>query len=329
MRINLLFFLLLTPFSQSCNNSFGASRVTNLWNIVGDSQYKPPNIKYNFIVSDLESLKSALSKAQSGQVVYIKDDVEINLTDSPAIVISEGLTLASGRDNNDSKGALLFTKNMGHTPAFLATGNKVRITGIRLSDADTLRRVEQMYKLIAKNDYYSLPTSYGIQCHYADNLEVDGCELSGWSYGAISLRDSYNNHIHHNCIHHNQRLGLGYGIILDRAEAVIEYNHFDWNRHSITGSGRANTSYTIHHNFFGLHSLNYVIDMHKIKDETLGKEIAGSEIVIYDNIFLTEEDGAIVIHGNPTKTILIYDNFFNKDTKSSIPVNLKAEDSLI
>jgi hypothetical protein len=288
------------------------------------------NIKpVHFTVRTFDELQLILKKAQKKQVIYIADDAKIDLTGHPKIVIPEGVTIASGRGVNGSKGALFFTKDLGHSPAFLVTGKNVRITGIRLKGPDTTRRVEQMYNLIAKNDYYSLPNSYGIQCYDVGQLEIDNCELWGWSYGAISLRDSHKNHIHHNYIHHNQRLGLGYGIMLDRANALIEHNYFDWNRHSVSGSGRLNTSYIVRYNFFGLNSLNYVIDMHSIKDETLNKQIAGSEILIYNNTFLTEEDGTIGIHGNPTKTIQIYNNAFNAYSRNKEQLNVKAEKSLV
>ncbi len=67
-------------------------------------------------------------------------------------------------------------------------------------------------------------------------LEVDNCELWGWSHSAVSLFEGERHRIHHNHIHHNQRHGLGYGVTLNRGEVEIEYNLFDWNRHSIAGA---------------------------------------------------------------------------------------------
>ena len=142
---------------------------------------------------------------------------------------------------------------------------------------------------------------------------------------SCSLQDSYNNEFRYNFIHHNQRLGTGYGVLLNRADALIEYNYFDDNRHSITGSGRLNTSYIIRYNVFGKNSLNYVIDMHNITDEMLNKDIAGSKIEIYNNTFYTEEDGSIVIHGDPIQKAIIKNNIFYKKESKAMLLKCKKQ----
>ena len=51
-------------------------------------------------------------------------------------------------------------------------------------------------------------SAVGIQSRGHDRLEVDNNELAGWSYAAVWLADSVDNHVHHNHIHHTQRQAI-------------------------------------------------------------------------------------------------------------------------
>jgi hypothetical protein len=143
---------------------------------------------------------------------------------------------------------------------------------------------------LGTNYFYKLPVTEGIHCLY-NNLEVDNCELSGFSYATIYLSGqdesaSTGHKIHHNYIHHNQIKALGYGISMPRAYVEIYCNLFNYNRHSIAGSGWANSGYLAHDNVeFGASVSDY-FDMHGGKDRKDGTDIAAEYVEIYNNTFL-------------------------------------------
>ena len=59
------------------------------------------------------------------------------------------------------------------------------------------------------------PSTYGISAGSGmHRLEVDNCEMAGFSLAAISLSASSGHAVHHNYLHHTQRQGLGYGVVL-------------------------------------------------------------------------------------------------------------------
>jgi len=72
------------------------------------------------VVSNSTQLLAALAGAASGDVVYIEDDAEIDLTGHGSISIPKNVTLASGRGNNGSRGALLYvTEAKGYSQLFI------------------------------------------------------------------------------------------------------------------------------------------------------------------------------------------------------------------
>ena len=173
------------------------------------------------VVRDLDTLLTALATAQSGEVVFLPGDTVIDLTgmvvvESLVLELPAGVTLASDRGIGDSPGALLFSDALLTRPLIRVTGENARISGLRLQGPDAERRLDhhrRAYQGTRRRDpdyYYGLPTSDGIETH-ASNLEVDGCELAGWSHAAVFLRGGTGHRVHHNFIHHCQRQGLGYG----------------------------------------------------------------------------------------------------------------------
>ena len=202
-------------------------------------------------VRTVEELLEALAGAQAGEVVFVNGNAELDLTewvfaDATVLRIPAGVTLASNRGHEGSPGALLKSEAMGTSPLIEVLGPGVRITGLRLRGPDPQRRLAFHYRVFAVQpgtpeeqnaNYYKLPTACAIIAD-DDRLEVDNCELSGWSHAAVYLRKgAAEAHIHHNYMHHNQRSGLGYGVCLDRSDALIEANLFDYCRHHIAGTG--------------------------------------------------------------------------------------------
>ena len=282
----------------SISKRIGCSNMTNI-------QKKNPD----FFVANYEELVFSLSQIKEGGIIRINDTAKINLTGKSKIEIKQGVSLVSG-NTCENQGALLYTSDIGHSPAIECTGNGVKLIGIRLIGPDSSRRVKQMYNLISMNKYYELPNSIGIRCVGFSGLIIQNCELMGWSFSAIDIERGEDNIIRNNYIHHNQRLGLGYGVMLHDAYALIEENFFNWNRHSVAGSGRLNTGYEIRNNIFGKRSLNYVLDMHGIYDERVNDTIGGRDLNIHHNTFYTIEDGPIVLHGDPINTARIHHNIF-------------------
>ena len=89
----------------------------------------------------------ALSTAKPGEIIYVDDHADIDLTDhKEKLAVPCGVTVGSGRGRNGSPGALIFTKDLGRMPLLLIGGDHVRITGMRLRGPDTQTR-ESAYVL--------------------------------------------------------------------------------------------------------------------------------------------------------------------------------------
>jgi hypothetical protein len=299
--------------------TFGAEANPTGNPIGGGKGYQRLIVRCDYVVKTLKELLAALKEANAGQVVYVNDNAEIDMTGKQKIVIPGGVTVASGRGCGDSKGALLYSNELATSPLLLAGGEKVRVTGLRLRGPDPERRTEQMRKLHREGRYYSIPNSDGIICQHP-HLQVDNCELSGWSHAAVFLkRGASNAHIHHNYMHHNQRSGLGYGVCLDQADALIEANLFDWCRHHIAGTGRPATSYEARYNLVLENANGHSFDMHGGRDRKDGTDIAGDRINIHHNSFRAVSVRAIVIRGRPQQSVDIHHNrFLHSGTQRAI-----------
>jgi hypothetical protein len=276
----------------------------------GGEGYKARIRKADFKVKTLQELLGAFLTATPGQVVYVENEVEIDLTGQKDLQIPWGVTLAGSRGENGSKGALLFTTKIDTFPLFVTHGNSIRITGLRFRGPDPERRNEELQQLMKENRYYSIPTSNGIQVAHR-GFELDNCELWGWSHSAIFLKKGASGaHIHHNFIHHNQRYGLGYGVMLDDANAIIEANLFDWNRHCVAGTGKRETSYEARYNIVLENTNSFIFDMHGGADRNDGTDIAGNRIAIHHNMVKAVSYRAVGICGRPLVGAEIHHNWF-------------------
>ena len=298
------------PQNFGQENTFGAEANPTGGPIGGGDGYRRLIEESDYRVKTAEELLAALKEAKAGQIVYVDDRAEPDLTGKNNIVIPGGVTLASGRGKANSQGALLYSNELATSPLFLAGGENVRVTGLRLRGPDQQRRTEQMRKLHKEGRYYSIPNSDGIICSHP-GLKVDNCELWGWSHAAVFLkRGASKAHIHHNYIHHNQRQGLGYGVCLDQSDALIEANLFDWCRHHIAGTGRPGTSYEARYNLVLANANSHSFDMHGGADRKDGTDVAGDSIRIHHNTFRATSVPAIVIRGRPRQIAQIHHNWF-------------------
>jgi hypothetical protein len=296
--------------------------------IGGGEGYTLRIFDYDFLVNTREELVNALELAGAAQIVYVADSAHIDLTGLKDLPLRGGVTLASGRGTDGSEGGWLYSNELDTLPLFKVSGSGVRVTGLRIQGPDTLRRTEQMAELSRQDNYYSIPNSRGIQTTHPQ-LQVDNCELWGWSHAAVFLqKGATDNHIHHNYMHHNQRHGLGYGVVLDQSEALIEANLFDWGRHHIAGTGRPGTSYEARYNRVMENANSHSFDMHGGRDRDDGTDIAGDLILIHHNTFQARDVAAVVIRGIPQESAEIYNNWFLHATPSTAVKQTNATGNL-
>jgi len=245
-------------------------------------------------------------------------DIHIDLTtyvyiDKLVLEVPPGVTIASDRGFDNSKGAL-FTSDALDTPVLFKTkGAGVRFSGLRIQGPNPKRYLEHHKESFSKNGkgrdyYYKFPISRGIVTEFSE-LEIDNCDISAFSSAAISLRKGYGHHIHHNFIHKCQYNGLGYGVSHDRAKSIIEYNLFDENRHSLAGTGNKDSGYIARNNIELGTSLSHCFDMHGGRDRKDGTNIAGTRIEIYNNTFLPSQS-SVCIRGIPEDVCLVHHNWF-------------------
>ncbi len=289
--------------------------------IGGDEGYTRIVTDGDYTVTNLDELLQALAQVQAGEVVFIPGEVEIDMTsriyiEKLVLSIPEGVTLASDRGYEGSAGALI-TSDALDTPMMIeVAGPDVRITGLRIRGPNPKPYIEHHDRAfkpdgLGRDYYYKFPLSYGIRSSH-DRLEVDNCEISGFGHTGVALHEGTGHHIHHNYIHHCQYRGLGYGICHRRGVSLIECNLFNYNRHSIAGTGHVGSGYEARNNVELGKSLDHCFDMHGTRD---GKASAGSTILIHHNtfgadIFYGEE--TIAIRGVPREKCEIHHNWFLK-----------------
>ena len=312
----------------SINSQIYGAKPDDSGQLGGGPNYSEYFTKGDYEPKDLDGLIEALSKAKPGEIVFIPDENEIDLTtyiyiDQFVLEIPEGVTLAGNRGYQDSKGAILLSDALKTPMMIKALGPNVRITGLRIQGPNGKRYMAHHHKSFQPGGprhkyYYKLPVSTGIITSYP-KLEVDNCDISAFSHSAIRLKDGDSHHIHHNYIHHCQYNGLGYGISHSKASSIIEFNLFDNNRHSIAGTGQPGCSYIARHNVELGVSLSHCFDMHGGGDRNDGTIIAGTDIEIYNNTFRAPQF-AIGIRGEAENKCDIYQNWFvpHKEMKQAV-----------
>jgi len=289
--------------------------------IGGGASYRPVLSGGDRVATTLDELIAALAETQPGEVVFVPGDVKIDCTarifvDELVLEIGERVTLASDRGRDGSPGALIFSDALATRPLIRVTGPDARISGLRLRGPDPERRLDHHRRSFregrGREYYYEFPVSDGIECSF-DRLEVDNCELAGWSHAAIWLKGGTDHHVHHDFIHHNQYQGLGYGVCHDVSTSLIERNLFDWNRHSIAGTGRPGSGYEATHNIERGTSLSHCFDMHGGRDRKDGTNVAGTWLKVSRNTFLCPRE-AVRVRGEPEEEARVTGNWFVHDS---------------
>ncbi len=267
----------------------------------------------NYVVSTAAQLIDALDDAVSGDIIYITDSAEIDLTDEGyEISVPDGVTIASGRGSSDGNGGiisggLIYTNQLNYPLgiyALFSTGENVRFTGLRLRGPDPE---------IGDHEYSICRLIIGISGD-GENLEVDNCELWGWNREAIRVNAAgVQSHIHHNYIHHCRRVGQGYGVNVEdniaSISALIEANLFDFCRHVIKGSIYSG-SYEARYNICLEHGVSHTFDRH-------GDEYtAGDDTYIHHNTIRNTFMYGAKIRGLPVGDVDITDNWFYHSTET-------------
>jgi hypothetical protein len=139
---------------QIDNMVYGA-KPDRLGPLGGGNGYANIITKGDYTVKDLDALVNALSKATTGQIVFIPGETELDLTarihiEQLVLEVPEGITLAGDRGHNGSKGALL-TSDALRTPVMIrTTGSNVRITGLRIRGPNPKRYLDHHRRSFGK-----------------------------------------------------------------------------------------------------------------------------------------------------------------------------------
>ncbi len=285
------------------------------------------------MVRTADELIRRLENAQNGDIIYIADDAMIDLrgrhTDAP-IEIKTGVTLASGRGKNGSKGGLIRCSAKDRDVLFRVTGDNVRITGLRFEGPDMSSDGEIEDILTGISVRMPAPTT-------ARNILIDNNEIYGWQKVGVAVTNVKTVRILQNEFHHNQfvkltlippdHFGGGYGIeVGDFGGASIEQNVFHHNRHDIAGNGHRESTYSAIKNLVLGGGISHSFDVHAWKENKCEKEykhsngwaIAGHTFLFKDNIFRQDHNEAIQIRGVPVKLVTIQNNSFKMERRKAV-----------
>ncbi len=320
-RILILFSLLFAASGHAVTNPTGHP-------IGGGEDYDDwIDIPDNVVLTKMQ-LRDALSAAAAGDVVYVDDDAEIDLTGEWDIVIPPGVVLASGRGRGGSLGARLYTRSKEKRILFRVGGAGVRITGLRIQGPSTTVDGPDCGGTDATGIWVYDETE-------ADwGTRIDNNELWAWPAAAVSTSVIAGTRVHHNHIHHNRRrettsgcrrYGLGYGVVTNLGNALIEANLFDHNRHDIASTGRPGSSYEARYNLSVQGLIGHSFDMHGCRDRPTDAacvdhpNTAGTRIDIHHNTFLDADHHAVVIRGIPEDGAYIANNeFIHRNRRAAI-----------
>ncbi len=321
-----------TPTSIKLNGEPYGAQADATGPIGGGPGYTRAVTKGDLVAKDLDALLKALAQAKSGQVVFIPGDAEIDCTarvyvEKLVLVVPGGVTLASDRGVRGSPGALVCSDALDTPVLIRAAGPKVRITGLRIQGPNPKRYLDHHRRSFNEGRghgyYYKFPVSYGIKTDAAQ-LEVDNCEISAFGGAAVALLKGGEHHVHHSFIHHCQYNGLGYGVSHAGAQSLIEFNLFDFNRHSIAGTGQPGCSYEARNNVERGTSLSHCCDMHGGRNRHDGTEVAGTTISIHHNTFRAPQR-PVCIRGVPQDGCRVFRNWFPQHTTAEAAVRAAAK----
>jgi len=271
-------------------------------------------------VAGRQELLDALEQAKAGQVVYVEPDAEIDLSGLVHVAIPDGVTLAGNRGQDGAGGPLLFTSRMGESnyPFLFGTGNKSRVTGLRIEgpDPDYADYTDQTKAAAYAFGARAIATQ--------GETEVDNCEISNFYRDGVAV-NSKGVHVHHNFLHDI----AAYPVVVGTRSGpptLIEANVIHWGWHATAGSGTAGTGYEARYNILEPHTIAppfgkvaHCLDQHPDIDILrAGKlRVAGDSLEWHHNTIVlhggsTDPDSTVAmkIRGTPRSLARVYNNWF-------------------
>jgi hypothetical protein len=282
--------------------------------------YTENDVQATYIADTKDEFLSALARATAGDVIYVPERANIDLTGVMGTSIPGGVTIASNRGVNGSMGGRIFQERLPGDPTttggkvrsmFYIDGDDVRITGLRLEGPD---------KTTTRLSSIGLGERNGISVYDRNNLEVDNCEVWGWSWSGVRISFSNNGYayIHHNYIHHCQDSGFGYGVALYGGTALVEGNIFDYVKNPVAGAGHVGEGYEARYNLVNhTTSESHSFDIHPYTNPATGQVIAGSSYRIHHNTVKEASIFAVGIVGVPLEGVWIDHNKFQWTIKTN------------
>ena len=237
-------------------------------------------------VQDLQQLRKGIKSG--AREFYIPSDATIDLPAKHlALHLPKGTIIRS-------RGGTIRVLNEKNTPvkgAIILTLGDCLIEGVRL--------VKQSYGADNKDQLIGIQSLKG-------TLTVRHCEITGWSSAGISVKASQAI-IQHSIIHHNLHRHLGYGIVVQSGgQAVIRWNIFEFNRHSIAGAGNKGDAYMAEYNVQLPGGLRHAFDMHGIRG------VAGRKMVVRNNVFAFGgtnwgHEPSLAVRGMPSEAPAVFE----------------------
>lgn len=276
----------------------------------------------DYYVTNKAELLTALSNGSSGEIIYVADWAEIDMTGEQDLYIPAGVTLASGRgrifSDTISWGGLIFTNKKGGYSLFRVSGKNVRVTGLRFCGEFG------NYREGVIPDTFDPGTGLKLFDIWQDSVEIDNCEFFGW--GNIAVGDYADNntfcHVHH-CYFYNttvsvQGVGCYNGGAGESATShdLFEANLFDFVRQNIASNGDTTNSYEARYNLALEHGAAHGLDRHGWPSQG---DWAGNRTVVHHNSVRNRGwgDNAVRIRGMPSDSAKIYENWFYYSTQDS------------
>jgi len=246
----------------------------------GGSGYVDIITAVDYEVTTYAEILAALADADGTpfhKYIYVPEGVEIDCVARRDLLIKPGVVLYSRRGLGSNVGGVIKITTLvadSTYPMFLFVSTGCRVTGLQIKGPD-----DNLW--VATGNTHEI--WLGLRC-YGAGIEVDNCEISGWPYGAIAFTGDYtiDGYVHHSYIHHNARMGFGYGVQVDNCTALIEACIMDYNRHCITGERDYPVSnYRALYCDFGAHNLvAQCVDMHGGNDISAPSVPAGGSIEV-------------------------------------------------
>lgn len=292
-------------FASGCLSIAGVKRKEPIGFVTQDDRITQADATH--VVETVSDLREALSTPEA--TVWLPGGTELRLDDSVSMPISiaANVTLASDW-GTEGVGARISVPTNEPT-VFRSTEPGIRVSGLRIVGPETAY-FDPRSKPQPASAYYARAFELT-----GDAIEIDHCELSGWTHAAVSLGTGDSptgSHVHHNAIHHNQMDTLGYGLDLRNGTHLIEWNYFDHNRHSVAAFGHRENGYEARFNVVGPHAVRHAFDMHRLSENLEDRDgsLAGKYVRVHHTVFETTDAAAVVLRGESTDDSWARNNWF-------------------